>query len=267
MRAKKHLGQNFLKSSAIARDIAKIADIQNNDTVIEIGPGTGMLTRELLQYDSKIIAIEKDSELLSRLKTRFAHDTEKNQNEKLTLIKGDILDEKLLKTLLLENRKYKVVANIPYYITSQILRLFLSRETQPESMVLMVQKEVAERIIAKDNKESILSLSVKAYGEPKYIKKISARNFSPEPRVDSAILLIDKISRKNFQSPETEALFFQLIKTGFAHKRKLLARNLEELFDKETIGKVFTVCDISNKIRAEKVPLEKWLCLLENLKF
>lgn len=262
MRAKKHLGQNFLKSSAIAGNIAKIADIQTDDTVIEIGPGTGMLTRALLQYNGNVVAIEKDSELLSRLKARLTLDTKNNQNKKLTLIEGDILDEKLLNTLLLENRKYKVVANIPYYITSQILRLFLSREAQPKSMVLMVQKEVAGRIIAKDNKESILSLSVKAYGEPKYIKKIPARNFSPEPKVDSAILLIDKISRKKFQSKKQEDLFFQLIKTGFAHKRKLLARNLEELFDKEKIEEAFSSCNLSNKIRAEKVPLEKWLCLL-----
>ncbi|MBU0723229.1 ribosomal RNA small subunit methyltransferase A [Patescibacteria group bacterium] len=263
MRAKKHLGQNFLKSSTIARDIAEIADIKKSDIVVEIGPGTGILTHELLQYGSKIIAIEKDATLLPRLKDQFAHDGDaKNKNKKLILIKGDILDEKLLNSLSLENKKYKIVANIPYYITSQILRLFLSGEKQPTTMVLMVQKEVAERIVAQDGKESILSLSVKAYGEPRYIKKISARNFSPEPKVDSAILLIDKISKKNFQSPQMEALFFQLVKTGFAHKRKLLARNLEELFTKEKIEKAFLSCEIPNKIRAEKVPLEKWLCLL-----
>ena len=205
-----------------------------------------------------MIAVEKDGELIPRLKAQFAPGTE---SKKPDIIEGDILDEKLLNKLLIEEGKYKVVANIPYYITGQILRLFLSGQKQPSSMTLMVQKEVAGRIVAHDKKESILSLSVKAYGAPKYIKKIPARYFSPKPKFDSAILHIENISKDNFASDAEELLFFKLVKAGFAHKRKLLARNLEVLFDKGLIEKTFRTCELSEKLRAENVPLEKWLCI------
>ena len=261
MRAKKYLGQNFLNSKSAVLDAVKVARLTEQDTVVEIGPGTGAFTRELLNCAGKVIAIEKDGELIPRLQAQFAPGTE---SKKLHLVEGDILDEKLLDTLPIENGEYKVVANIPYYITSQILRLFLSADMQPSSMTLVVQKEVAGRIVARDKKESVLSLSVKAYGAPKYIKKIPARYFSPKPKVDSAILHIENISKNNFNSAEQEQLFFKLIKAGFAHKRKLLARNLEVLFDKETIEKFFKVCDVAEKERAENLPLEKWLCLTNN---
>ena len=258
MRAKKHLGQNFLNSKTVAHDMVKAAGVTDKDIVVEIGPGTGALTLELLKHAGKVIAVEKDGELIPRLKAQFAPGT---GGEKLCLLKGDILDEKLLDTLPVENGEYKVVANIPYYITSQILRVFLSKEKQPSSMTLMVQKEVAERIVTRDKKESILSLSVKAYGTPKYIKKIPARYFSPKPNVDSAILHIENISKNNFSSVEEELLFFKLVKAGFAHKRKLLARNLEVLFDKKLIEQFCNSCKIPERSRAEDIPLEQWLCL------
>ncbi len=262
MKAKKQLGQNFLNSNTVAREVAEAAQVNEQDTVVEIGPGTGALTRVLLDRATKVIAVEKDPELIPRLKAQFAPGTE---SKKLELIEGDILDEKLLNTLPVEHEKYKVVANIPYYITGQILRTFLSADIKPSSMTLMLQKEVAERIVARNGKESILSLSVKAYGTPKYIKKIPARYFSPKPKVDSAILHIENISSANFSSVEEEDLFFKLVKTGFAHKRKFLARNLEVLFGKEIIEKTFQTCELAERSRAEDVPLKKWLCITKSV--
>lgn len=262
MRAKKHLGQNFLTSNVVARDMVVAANINENDIVVEIGPGTGFLTKELLTSAGKVFAIEKDEELIPRLEAQFAPGTE---GKKLKLIEGDVLEEKILNKLDIEDGLYKLVANIPYYITGQILRVFLSGEKKPSSITLMLQKEVASRIVTHDKKESILSLSVKVYGTPKYIKKVPARYFSPKPKIDSAILHIENISKNNFDSKDEEELFFKIIKAGFAHKRKYLARNLETLFDKETIARLFKTCEISEKTRAEDVPLEKWLCLTKNV--
>ena len=261
MRAKKHLGQNFLTSNTVARDMVVAANITENDTVVEIGPGTGFLTREIIDSAGKVFAIEKDEELIPRLKAQFAPGTE---SRKLELIEGDVLEEEILNKLDIEDGQYKLVANIPYYITGQILRLFLSGEKKPSSVTLMLQKEVASRIVANDKKESILSLSVKIYGTPKYIKKVPARYFSPKPKIDSAILHIENISNVNFSSAEEESLFFKIIKAGFAHKRKYLARNLETLFEKEKIKTLFASCEISEKARAEDVPLEKWLCITKS---
>ena len=262
MRAKKHLGQNFLNSNTVAHDMVTAANINEEDTVVEIGPGTGFLTKEILTFAGKVYAIEKDGELIPRLKAQFAPGTE---SKKLELVEGDVLEKETLNKLDIEDGSYKVVANIPYYITGQLLRLFLSADKKPSSMTLMLQKEVVSRIVANDKKESILSLSVKAYGTPKYIKKVPARYFSPKPKVDSAILHIENISSANFSSVEKENLFFEIIKAGFAHKRKFLARNLEMLFDKEKIEKIFNLCEISKKTRAEDVPLEKWLCLTKSV--
>jgi 16S rRNA (adenine1518-N6/adenine1519-N6)-dimethyltransferase len=146
-----------------------------------------------------------------------------------------------------------------------IIKKFLSEKKQPDAMVLLVQKEVADRIVAKDGKESILSLSVKVYGEVKYIKKVSKKLFSPSPKVDSAIIHISNISKKNFPNKEIENRFFDVIKAGFLHKRKLLIRNLENIAPKEELQKVFSDLKIDSKIRPEDVSLEKWLLLSKKL--
>ena len=165
--------------------------------------------------------------------------------------------------------KYKLIANIPYNITGAILKKFLSCDTQPERMVLLVQKEVAKRIVSQDGKESILSISVKAYGTPKYVMKVEKRFFSPEPKVDSAILKITNISRHNFKNKTDENIFFHLIKTGFAHKRKILRKNLENLEYLEVrlpdIDKIFEKLGIDANSRAEDIKIEKWLDLTAHL--
>src|SRR3989344_6262783 len=163
MRAKKSLGQNFLMHARIAERIALVANLASDATALEIGPGTGMLTRELLKKAKKVIAVEADNELFEKLKSDFANEI---ANGRLELIHCDIRNYPL-HTATAVKRGYCVVANIPYYLTGEIFRMFLGADNQPGAMTLLVQKEVADRIVARDGKESILSLSVKAYGTPK----------------------------------------------------------------------------------------------------
>lgn len=227
------------------------ACISSDDTVVEIGPGKGILTQELLETGATVIAIEKDPELIPLLSEKFVHAI---TSGKLTLMEGDILDIDLAK--LVRGDTYKLVANIPYYITGEIMRFFLSAEHQPSSITMIIQKEVAERIVCRDGKESVLSLSVKVYGTPHYIKKVPARYFSPEPKIDSAILYIDNISRKKL-SHNNERAFFSVVKSGFLHKRKLLANNIGGLVSHTKLS----ACGIAPGVRAEEVSLEQWLCL------
>lgn len=256
MRAKKSLGQNFLKSKQAVRSIIASADLHENDVVLEVGPGKGVLTEELLKSSaSKVVAIEKDDALVPFLADKFKNEIAAG---KLELIHGDILEFKPSEHGLSEHN-YKLVANIPYYITGALVRMFLSTNIpQPSRMVLMLQKEVADRIVARDNKESLLSLSVKAYGTPHYIEKVAAKYFSPEPNVDSAIILIENISRSFFKD-FSEETFFKLIHLAFAHKRKQLAGNMtSEKLPREQILKILSILGLSTNIRAEDVPLETW---------
>jgi len=260
--AKKSLGQNFLKSKEAVRDIVSAADIQLGDTILEIGPGKGVLTEALLAKlteGGRLIAIEKDDRMIPLLRETFAGSLASGT---LILIHGDILEmtaEKLAECGLREGQ-YKIIANIPYYITGQLLRMFLESSFQPNKMVLMLQKEVAQRIVARDGKESILSISVKAYGTPKYIAKVPAKYFSPEPAVDSAILLIDNISKQFFKKYQlTEAAFFETVKRGFSHKRKILASNLEIPSGRRT--EILSTLGVEEKVRAEEISVEQWAAL------
>ncbi|MBU1046325.1 ribosomal RNA small subunit methyltransferase A [Patescibacteria group bacterium] len=276
--AKKSLGQNFLKSSTILDKIISTADVQENDIVLEVGPGKGALTEKLLEKAKKVVAVEKDDRLIYFLKEKFAEEIKKG---KFTLIRGDILNfdpnstTDGLKTELCGGETptdfdgYKVVANIPYYITGKLIRNFLSSDFQPSQMVLMVQKEVANRIVGekdtKKPKENILSLSVKVYGIPKYIKTIPAKYFSPQPKVDSAILLIDKISKDFFKNIDEEK-FFDLIHQAFSSKRKVLVNNLSKILPKEDLVSILEKLNISPKTRAEDLSVDNWKDLYQELK-
>ncbi len=253
MRAKKSLGQNFLKSPAVVRKMIETAGLSSADVVVEIGPGKGALTVELLNTGATVIAIEKDIELMPLLQEKFAKEL---TSEQLTLINTDISTFDI-STL---PKHYKLIANIPYYITGEILRKFLESKQQPISMTLLVQKEVAQRIVARDAKESILSMSVKAYGEPKYVQKVPAMLFNPKPRVDSAILHIADISKDFFITNNiTEKDFFKVLRLGFSQKRKILANNLN--ISKEELERL----DISDSARAETLTLEEWATLTKTL--
>ena len=260
-KAKKSLGQNFLKSEIALETMCKSGEIKNDDIILEIGPGKGALTKKLLERAGKIFAVEKDTELFEFLKEKFSMEI---KNGKLELVNDDILEFDIKNYF--KSNNYKIIANIPYNITGAIFKKFLSSDTKPEKMVLLVQKEVAERIVARDGKESILSLSVKAYGTPKYIMKVHKRFFSPSPKVDSAIITVSAISGENFKTKDEENNFFEVIKAGFAHKRKILRRNLEILGRKsEEIDIIFEKLKINQNARAEDIKFEIWLLIYRYL--
>ena len=245
---KKSLGQNFLKSKKVIADIVRAGNILAGETVLEAGPGEGILTAALLEAGAKVVAVEKDQRLIPFLQQRFSNEISIG---KLIIIHADILNYELG----IMNHEYKVVANIPYYITGAFIRKFLESGNRPFRMVLLLQKEVVERIVAKDGKESVLSISVKAYGEPRYIETVKAGNFSPAPKVDSAILAIENIS-KQFFAGFSEERFFNLVKTGFAHKRKMLTGNLKKLDN--DIENALISLNISPNARAEDLSLNEW---------
>ena len=300
MKAKQQLGQNFLMHSATARRIVMSARLPASSSVLEIGPGTGMLTKALLDAGHMVTAVETDSELIPVLAETFAQEIREGR---LSLISGDIRTFNLQKYVkafknpkksaqmlganeresepylkygkdssdesnnadgLFSSDSYHVVANIPYYITGEILRYLLSTEHKPESITILVQKEVAVRV-ARSVKESILSLSVKAYGEPLIAFLVPRGAFRPSPKVDSAVLTIQSI-RSPFKKPSEEKAFFDILHAGFGQKRKRLAKNLEVLYSKERIEEVFTFLNLSSNIRAEELPLSVWFSLLRKLK-
>ena len=261
MKAKKHLGQHFLRSEKALRTIIETGDIKAGEMILEIGPGEGALTEKLLETGARVIAVEKDEVLFELLKQKFEKEISSGQ---LNLINDDILDFDIVKFI--ENSKlnppaggenYKLIANIPYNITGAILKKFLETDRQPEKMVLLVQKEVAQRIIARDGKESVLSISVKAYGSPRIIDKVLAGSFAPAPQVDSAILLIDAVSKEFFKKM-SEKHFFQMLKAGFSSKRKKLSSNLSNILDKKRVDEAFQKIKLDENTRAEDLGIEKW---------
>ena len=257
MQAKRSLSQNFLSSSAIAGALADAVTYEPDGTVLEIGPGKGIVTKELLGRAKKVVAIEKDDDLFVTLQDTFSDEIASGQ---LQLVHGDALDLSA-KDLGLKNQRFSIAANIPYNITGALLRHLLSDPVQPKSLAFLVQKEVAQRIVARDSKESILSLSVKAYGTPKYVKTVKAGSFHPKPRVDSAIFSLSNISRDNFSTAKHEERYFELVKAGFAQKRKKLAGNLRQVMSGEDIEKALEACSVSPSARAETLSLQQWLCI------
>ena len=301
-KAKKSLGQNFLKSVPALNKIIEAGEIKNTDIILEIGPGKGALTEKLLEKGGMVIAIEKDRELFEFLKIKFEKEI---KDKKLILLNEDILEYNPLPASPLSGggKNYKIIANIPYNITGAIFKKFLTEINQPELMVLMVQYEVAKRIMGENPtmlklrgaKESILSISVKAYGEPKMIMKVPARYFSPAPKVDSAVIAVRNISRKiftnspleeyplggggNASTPSLRATpqegntvdeekFWQIVKAGFAHKRKVLISNLKDLCGRQDLPhlrEIFKELKISEKTRAEDLELLDWINLTSSL--
>ncbi len=265
IKTKKTLGQNFLRDRTILRKMVVIGEITGKDLVLEIGPGEGILTEEILKAAGKVIAVEKDDRLIDFLKNKFSDEISDSRFE---LIHGDVLETPIF-NFQFSTEPYKIVANLPYYITGKFLRKFLQAENQPKLMVLMLQKEVARRIAGyghPDDRQSVLSLSIKCFGEPKYIQTVKAGAFRPAPKVDSAILLISKISRDFFRHNKiNEQEFFEILKAGFAQKRKVLNKKLLRFATPEKIEEVFKTCGLNEKVRAENLSLENWGCLVKNI--
>lgn len=255
------LGQHFLKSKAVVRDMIAAADVGVDDTVLEIGPGKGILTEALVARAGTVVAIEKDQILAEKIKRDF-HDAIARGT--LDLVIGDALDFDPDYLAEMSDCSYKLVANIPYYITGKLLRTYLTAACQPRSMTLLVQKEVAERILAPDGKESKLSISVKAYGTPTVVRTVSAGSFSPPPKVDSAILHINDISRAFFENVD-EKRFFSLVSAGFSHKRKQLKNNLAAQFPSADIPAALNACDLTPTVRAERLSAADWRCISQSI--
>ncbi|MCK5080799.1 MAG: 16S rRNA (adenine(1518)-N(6)/adenine(1519)-N(6))-dimethyltransferase [Candidatus Moranbacteria bacterium] len=300
MKAKKSLGQNFLIDDRVVDSIIEAGEISQDDNVLEIGPGRGFLTKELIQKSGRVLAIEKDESLAELCRKKLA-------SGNLEVITGDVLetnweeilsqrgfsgitrlskvrgkteqrkgvysgingmssrgfDKEICQT---RNSRYKLIANIPYYITGKILRLFLENSFQPQILVLMVQKEVAERICQKPGKLGILSLSVQYFGEPGIVEIVPREKFDPIPDVDSAVLKI-VVKNENRLDLEAEKKFFRLIKKGFANPRKTLVNNLSAglVLEKEAVEKVLEKIGFDGNARAQELGVEDWIKMIEYL--
>jgi 16S rRNA (adenine1518-N6/adenine1519-N6)-dimethyltransferase len=256
LRADKSLGQNFLQDHFALQAIASAAEIQPTDTVLEIGPGLGSLTRYLAAAAKQVGAVELDMDLLVPLRAVLA------PYSNVQIIHGDIL--KLSPQKLVTEEDYIVAANIPYYITSAVIRHLLESNPKPRRIVLTIQKEVAERICAKPGDMSLLALSVQVYGNPRIAARIPANAFFPEPKVDSAVLNVDIYSDPLIK-PELIEAFFKMIKAGFSQKRKTLRNSLSSGLHISTTSaaEILTKANIDPMRRAETLSIEEWQTLCE----
>lgn len=257
---KKSLGQNFLTSDVVPKWLTEAGEVTKNDTILEIGPGTGALTKVLLETGAKVIALEADSRAVIILEELFSRYIASRQ---LTLIHADAR-ELLVGDLGLINHQFKVVANIPYYLSGFLMRTFLENPIQPSLLVFLMQKEVVERI-ARVPKSSILSLSVQAFGVPKYIKTVTRGHFNPKPKVDSAIVQVRDITNRNFASQDEQGLYFELLHLGFGQKRKQLLSNFTHKYNRSDLEQLFTQLHIKLDARAETLTLDTWLQLTRQL--
>jgi len=251
----KGLGQNFLINRGISQRIIESADIKPTDTILEVGPGVGNLTLELAKTAKEVLCVEKDAKMAEILK-----ETLKDSKNTEVLV-GDIL--KLEAEVF--PKIFKIVANLPYYITSPVIRKFLELDKKPDLMILMIQKEVAQRICSKPPNMNLLAVSVQFYALPKIISYVKKENFWPKPKVDSAII---KIIPKNGGYPVSPDIFFRVVKAGFSQPRKQLGNNLPKMLElgKENISQILKENNIDPKQRAETLKLEDWINLSKSLK-
>jgi 16S rRNA (adenine1518-N6/adenine1519-N6)-dimethyltransferase len=253
---KKSLGQHWLRDRDTLTHIADCAEVSASDTVLEIGPGLGTLTSELLRRAEKVIAVEFDEELARKLPGQFP-------GKNLEVVQSDILAFDL--SALPKN--YKVVANVPYYITSKIVQLLMTAENKPSVAVLLVQKEVAERLAARPGRMSILAVSAQLFAEVTLGDVVSAALFTPPPKVDSQVVVL-KTRSLPFLTDVSEQAFFHVVKAGFSAKRKKLRSSLAGglgISKSEVIDYLRSV-DIDPDARAESLSLEQWAALAKVVK-
>ena len=260
LRARKRLGQHFLIDEAVQQRIISAAELTSSDIVLEVGPGLGILTRELAKQADWVIAVELDDKLAALLKETLA------SFHNVTIINEDIL--RIDPAALLQEQKtrfppamsqYKVVANLPYYITSPVLRHFLEASAKPKMMLVMVQKEVAEAIVAGPGKRSVLSIAVQFFGKPGIISYVPSKSFYPAPKVDSAILRIDVYSQPTVAVSDKKS-FFEMVRAGFAAPRKQFVNSLAQGLKspKPEVLALLEKADIAAQRRAETLTLEEW---------
>ena len=255
LQPKKSLGQNFIYDDAVLAQIVQAGDVSAADNVLEIGPGIGNLTAHLARAAKRVVAVELDDRLLPILHSELA------RYDNVTIVHGDILEQD--PRAWFGDDPYKVVANVPYYITGAILRHLLAGGGKPDLMVLTVQKEVAERITAQPGEMSLLAVSVQFYGEPQMVGQIKAGAFWPRPEVDSAILRVD-LSRGTLLPLASEKAFFRIVRAGFSQKRKQLQKNLRSLgYNRQQTVAMLQEAGVDPKRRAETLSVQEWLDIYE----
>lgn len=257
--AKKSLGQNFLKDDAIIERIFSVAEIEPKDWVVEVGPGTGALTFAMASRVKRLLAIELDHELAMRLQKQFS------DSKRVSILEGNILDlhlGEILETAGFSGQPYKVIANIPYYITAPIIRTLLKLPVQPQSLTLMVQNEVAERLAAGPGTMSLLSVMAQYYASVEKKFTVPKEAFEPMPKVESALIHI--VPRRPYV-PEDDRRVFRLARAGFAARRKTLANNLLTSFglSRETVLERLQSLGLRIDIRAQALSVTDWERLAE----
>jgi len=254
LHARKGLAQHFLVDGGVVKQILAAAELSPSDIIIEVGPGLGVLTEELVRGVGRVIAIELDQRLAKLLKEKMA------SFHNLIVVNEDVLKTDPAQLLApLGVSDYKVVANLPYYITGAVIRHFLEASLKPRLMVIMVQREVAKQITAKPGEMSLLSVSVQFYGAPKIAAKVPARAFYPAPDVDSAVLRIDVYPQPRVAVNNVDE-FFRLVKAGFSANRKQLVNSLANglVLPKTTVLPFLEKAGIDPKRRAETLTIEEW---------
>ncbi len=266
IRPSKGLGQNFLVDRRVQRRIVEVAELSGEDIVLEVGPGLGLLTRELAAAVGQVVAIELDRRMIDVLADTLAG------LDNIHILQGDILEidppRAIAQALNASDPhvRYQVVANLPYYITSAVLRHLLTAEPRPQRLTVMVQHEVAQRIVATPGDLSLLALGVQVYGQPRIVLSVPAEAFVPRPKVDSAVLRIDVYLEPRVPE-EQMAAFFGLVRAGFSQKRKQLHNSLASALriPREDILAALRRAEIDPQRRAQSLAIEEWLSLLRAL--
>ncbi len=272
----KRLGQHFLRQKSVLTKIIEAADLKKSDLVVEIGPGLGVLTKKLAQKAGRVVAIEKDPRLIPCLREKF------KDNKNVDIIQGDIR-ERVSSILYLvsgmrnrlpssntkykiQDTKYKVVANLPYYAATHIIRQFLESLCPPKLMVVMLQKEVARRMTAQPPRMNLLAVAIRFYAKTKIISYVPKTAFWPRPKVDSAII---KLKTQNAKRKIDEKLFFEIARAGFSQPRKTLSNNLSAklVFPKSEVEKQLFAARINPKARPGELSLKNWLSLANVLQY
>src|SRR3989338_4837820 len=255
VRPQKKFGQHFLVSRHVLAKILQAARLKQGGVVLEVGPGIGTLTQELAKSARRVIAVEKDIKMTDVLRETVS------EYKNIELIYGDIL--KLDAGRYTLDPKYKVVANLPYYMAAPAIRMFLEAKRPPQEMILMVQKKVGQRICAKPPQMNILAISVQFYAEPKIVSYVPKGAFWPRPKVDSAII---KITRTHTDKKTDSHIFFKIVRAGFSHPRKQLLNNFTGTLkmQREEIKKWLGSCDIDPSRRAQTLELNDWAFLAKN---
>lgn len=251
------LGQNFLVDEVALDEIINVAEIAPNETIIEIGPGLGVLTQRLVAVTSLVIAIEKDERFVPVLKNYFKH------SQNLKIFQGDALKFNFEAI----KGEYKIVANIPYYLTSHLLQLLLALKHQPTRMVLMMQKEVGERLTAHPGELSLLSISAQIFADIEIAANVSNTSFWPQPKVGSCIVVITP--RDKYPEIADHKLFFRILKIAFAGKRKQIHNTLVNglKLPKAEIEAMLTQVGIDSKLRPQDISIEQWIELYKLIHF